>query len=152
MTTLDLHDIDEAGRSASGDAAAVAALWAGVRLAVVDVETLTDGDELRVVSVGVVTARAGLVRGKWQTLVNPGVSVDAGSAGVHRLTDEHLEGEPSFAEIADIVRGALTPSPGELLVFVAHNVGFDAGVLRAEYERIDEELPELPILDTGGSG
>ena len=150
MTAFDVYDIDEHDRSASSDAAAVAALWAGVRLAVVDVETLTDGDELRVVSVGVVTARAGLVRGKWQTLVNPGVSVDAVSAGIHRLTDEHLDGEPSFADIADILRGALTPSPGELLVFVAHNVGFDAGVLRAEYERNEEELPELSILDTGG--
>jgi DNA polymerase III epsilon subunit-like protein len=150
VTALDVHDIDEESRSSSSDAAAVAALWTGVRLAVVDVETLTDGDELRVVSVGVVTARAGLVRGKWQTLVNPGVSVDALSAGIHRLTDEHLDGEPSFADIAEILRGALTPSPGELLVFVAHNVGFDAGVLRAEYERIDEELPELPVLDTAG--
>lgn len=150
MTTLDVHDFDRDDRSPSSDAAAVAALWVGVRLAVVDVETVTFDDELRVVSVGVVTARAGLVRGKWQTLVNPGVPVDTISAGIHGLTDEHLDGEPSFSDIAEILRGALTSSPDELLVFVAHNVGFDAGLLRAEYKRIGEELPELPILDTGG--
>ncbi|QYG94490.1 3'-5' exonuclease [Iamia sp. SCSIO 61187] len=136
--------------AASSDAAAVAALWAGVRLAVVDVETVTDGNELRVVSVGVVTARAGLVRGKWQTLVDPDMAVDAGSAQFHRLTEEHLHGEPSFAAIADNLRGALTAADDEQLVFVAHNVGFDAGVLRAEYQRIGQQLPELPILDTGG--
>lgn len=150
MSALDLHDTDAHDHSASADAAAVAALWTGVRLAVVDVETVTDGNDLRAVSVGVVTARAGLVRGKWQTLINPDMPVDAGSGRIHGLTDEHLDGEPGFAAIADVLRGALTPTAGEQLIFVSHNVGFDAGVLRAEYERIGERLPELRILDTGG--
>lgn len=29
---------------------------------------------------------------------------------------------------------------------VAHNAGFDVGVLRREYARLGQELPDLPVL------
>jgi len=149
---FDVHD-HEPGASGLGehaDAAAVARLWAGVRLAVVDTETVVHDGEIRVVSLAVVTCRAGLVRGKWQTLVNADVPVDPDSARIHGLTDEHLAGEPSFAEIADTLQALLTAPEGETLVFVAHYANFDAGVLRSEFERIGEQIPDLPILDTAG--
>lgn len=146
---LDAHAAGaEAGPIA--DAAAIAGLWGAVRLVVIDTETVTAGSDLRVVSVAVVTCRGGFVRGKWQTLINAGVPVDPDSARVHGLTDEHLAGEPSFDDVADVIRGALTPGDGEQLVFVAHNVNFDAGVLREEFARLGEDIPELPILDTAG--
>lgn len=154
MTAFDLHvhDHDDGpdGFGAHADAAAVARLWAGVRLAVVDTETIVHDGEFRVVSVAVVTCRAGLVRGKWQTLVNAEAPVDPDSARIHGLTDEHLAGEPSFVDIADTLRAALTPADGETLVFVAHSARFDASVLRAEFDRIGDQIPDLPILDTRG--
>ena len=146
---LDAHELPRTV-TAHGDAAAIEALWAGVRLAVIDTETVTYDDEFRVVSVAVVTCRGGLVRGKWQTLVDAGVPVDAESNRVHGLTDEHLAGEPPFAQVADVLRAALTPADGETLVFVAHNVNFDASVLRSEYDRIGEQIPDLAVLDTSG--
>lgn len=150
MNPLDVHDHEPGGLGAHADAAAVARLWAGVRLVVVDTETVIADGEVRVVSVAVVTCRAGLVRGKWQALVNADVPVDPDSARIHGLTDEHLAGEPSFAEVADTLRSALTAADGETVVFVAHYAAFDAGVLRAEFERIGQDIPDLAILDTAG--
>lgn len=149
MTDLDAHGVS-ATVGPIADTAAIAALWGDTRLVVIDTETITAGDDLRVVSIAAVTCRGGYVRGKWQTLINAGVPVDPDSARVHGLTDEHLAGEPSFDEVADIIRGALTPAEGEQLIFVAHNVNFDAGVLREEFARLGEDIPELPVIDTAG--
>jgi DNA polymerase III subunit epsilon len=136
------HESDRGALGAHAEAAAVARLWAGVRLVVVDTETvIADGERRAVsVSVAVVTCRAGLLRGKWQTLVHADVPVDPDSGRTHGLTDEHFAREPSFAEIADTLRSALTAATGETVVFVAHY----AGVLRAEFERIGEEVSDLP--------
>ncbi|MFP5255566.1 MAG: exonuclease domain-containing protein [Acidimicrobiia bacterium] len=148
MSFTDLHPLAPEDRSARIDAAAVARFWGQARIVVVDVETITNDNDLHAVSVATVIGRAGLVRNAWQTLLNPGLPIDEGSARVHGLTDEHLAGEPSFADVAHIIRGALTPAEDELLIFVAHNAAFDANVLRAEFDRIGETIPELPILDT----
>ena len=147
MTTTVVGD-DAIDPDKEAAAAAVAKLWNNVRLAVVDVETVTHQGEFWAVAVGIVTCRMGTVRGKWQTLIDPGVPIDATSAAIHHLTNDHLVGEPDFAAVADIIRRALTPAPGELLVFVAHNANFDSGVLRHEYERIGQQMPDLRVLDT----
>jgi len=134
------------------DSAGLNALWANVRLVVVDVETTRDGDEFRVVSVGTVTCRGGFVRGKWQSLVDPGVPIDSDSRAIHGLTDDHVQGEPVFADICDQIRDTLTPmNDDELVVFVAHNVNFDAPVLRTEFARVGETMPDLRVLDTSGA-
>ena len=152
MTLLELGGLTTAdSEGLVPGAASIAALWSNVRLAVIDTETIVDGDNFRVVSVAVVTCRAGTVRGKWQTLVNPGVPVDDESFQIHKLSDDHLAGEPAFADVAEVLRNVLQPADDdELVVFVAHKVGFDAGVLRHEYDLLGETLPELRVLDTGG--
>ncbi len=116
----------------------------------VDTETVLDGDELRLVSLGVVTCRSGLVRGKWQSLVNPGVPVDEDSARVHGLTEDHLAGEPVFADVAPTLLAALQPRGEETVVFVSHNVSFDVTVLRGELKRLGTDLPDISVLDTMG--
>lgn len=133
------------------DEAGLAALWSNVRLVVVDVETTGKDSGFRVVSLGVVTCRTGFVRGKWQTLIDPGVPIDADTRAIHGLTDEHVRGEPAFADIADQLRASLTPSnEDELVVFVSHNVNFDAPVLRNEFDRLSEVMPDIRVLDTFG--
>lgn len=124
-------------------------IWAGVRIAVVDVETATDADARQhIVSIGVVTVKGGRITGRWSSLVNPGVPIDEFSHNIHHLTDADVASAPDFAGIAGTVRSLLTAGDGELLVFAGHNVAFDASVLRWEYKRIDEKVPELPVLDT----
>jgi len=132
---------------------AIAALWGGVRLVVIDTETTRSpggGGPLRVVSVAAVTCRGGTVRGKWQTLVNPQVPIDRESRAIHGIADEHLIGEPIFADVAGLLLPLLTPKDGERLVLCAHNAGFDVSVLRHELELVGLELPDLPVLDTMG--
>jgi DNA polymerase III epsilon subunit-like protein len=135
------------------DQVAIAALWGGVRLVVIDTETTRSpggGGLLRVVSIAAVTCRGGTVRGKWQTLVNPQVPIDRESRAIHGIADEHLVGEPIFADVAGLLMPLLSPRDGEKLVLCAHNVGFDVGVLRHELELVGLEMPNLPVLDMMG--
>lgn len=138
--------------TAGPDRATVAALWGGVRIVVIDLETtsVAGGGSPRAVSIGAVTCRLGTVRGKWQTLVDPQVPIAPGSRRIHGITDDHLIGEPTFAEVAPAVLDLLTQADGECLVVAGHNVRFDVSVLRHELQRIDLDLPELPTIDTGG--
>jgi DNA polymerase III epsilon subunit-like protein len=130
---------------------AVATLWAGLRVVVVDTETCVNpAGGLRIVSFAAVTCRAGSVRGKWQTLINPGTPIDRNSQRIHGVTDDHVDGEPAFIDVGASIVSQLTPADGEQVVFVAHNVGFDVGVLRAELEAAGLHLPTLPVIDTMG--
>lgn len=134
-------------------AATQAALWAQLRLVVIDVETTMADDGLHVVEVAVVTCRAGRRTSTWVTRVNPGVAVDARSQAVHGITDEDLADEPTFAAVAPELVRRLRGVEGETVVVVAHNAGFDVSVLRREFARArlqDDlaDLPDLPLLDT----
>jgi DNA polymerase-3 subunit epsilon len=97
--------------------------------AVVDVETtgMRAGAGDRVIEVAVVVVQ-GVRRDRVvDTLVNPGRPVPRPVVEVTRITDGELRGAPSFAEVADQVRGALSGR-----VFVAHNVRFDWAFLASE--------------------
>jgi len=132
-------------------ARAAARLWAGLRLVVLDVETTYDRvTGHRIVSVAAVTCRNGGLRARVQTLVNPGVAISDKTRRIHGLTDEHVAGEQSFADVAPLFLPLLTPVDGEQLVLVAHNVHFDIPVLRAELERAGLQIPDVAVLDTMG--
>lgn len=126
-------------------------LWSGLRLVVIDVETtVRKGDKHRIVSIAAVTCRAGGIRGRWQTLVNPGVPISKHTTRIHGITDEHVAGEPAFPDIATAVLALLSAQPGERLVVVAHQVNFDIPVLRHELDLAGHPIPDLPVLDTMG--
>lgn len=129
------------------------ALWAGLRLAVVDVETTWQRDAgTKVVSIAVVTCRSGRQQGRWSSYVNPGpdVSISAKSTQIHGLRDEDVAGAPLFADIAGTVLSALEPLPGETLVVVAHNTAYDIPIIRGELTAAGATMPEAPVLDTMG--
>lgn len=144
--SLDDHD----HRSASLAAAGLTALWAGLRLVVIDTETTRSPDRrpLRVVAVARVTCRSGTVRSAWNTLVNPGVPIDSFSQSIHGITDEHVDGEPGFAAVAPLLLASFDAVGGEQVVVVGHNIGFDIAVLRHELQLLGQDLPDLPVLDT----
>lgn len=75
------------------------------------------------------------------TLLNPGV--DPGPTHVHGLTEEMLQGQPTFADIVDHLVELLA---GRTLV--AHNVGFDYAFLAAEAELVNRELPTDTVMCT----
>ncbi len=131
-------------------AARTTALWAGIRLVVIDLETATpkDGGPRRAVAVAHVICRDGSVRAGSHYLINPGIPIDAKSQSIHHITDDHVAGEASFADLAHVILGAFESHAGEEPIVVAHNVGFDVGVLRTECALAGVELPELRTLDT----
>lgn len=138
--------------TAVSDKVATAALWGGVRIVVLDTETTNapGGGSQRVISIGAVTCRAGTLRGKWQTLINPEVPIARESRRIHGITDEHLVGEPIFADVAGLLLPLLTPVDGERLVIAAHNVRFDISCLRHELQLIGQDIPVVPLIDTMG--
>lgn len=83
-------------------------------VAVVTVEA--EGDELRV--------------SEWASLVNPGVPIPSEIQWLTGISNEMVRTAPSFAALAGDLAARLHDS-----VFVAHNVRFDYGFLRAEFAR-----------------
>lgn len=115
-------------------------------LAFVDIET-TGGSPLnsRVLELGVVRVEGGRVVGELRTLVDAGEPVPGWITGLTGIKTDDLAGAPSFREVADELSELL-----EGAVFVAHNVSFDYGFLRAEFERhrVDGWPYERPVLLT----
>lgn len=99
--------------------------------AVVDLETtgLSPGRNDRIVEIGVILLDAdGTVRNEWSTVVNP--ERDLGPTHVHGIYGRHAKAAPRFSDISDELIDVLD---GRTLV--AHNAGFDARFLAAEWAR-----------------
>ena len=101
--------------------------------AVVDVEAtgsrVNGGD--RVMEVGIVHVRGETCETAIDTLVNPQRPVSPFVTRLTGLSWSHLHEAPTFADIAEGVRGAL-----EGRVFVAHNSRFDFRFLSSEFRRL----------------
>ena len=112
--------------------------------AVVDLETtgFDPWPEHRAVEVAVVRLTpGGSVVAEFDTLIDPGRAVDA--TEIHGITDAMLHHAPPFAEIAGEVAALL-----EGAIVVAHNVLFDVGFLRGEFQHAGCTLPPVAALCT----
>ncbi|RKT51781.1 exonuclease domain-containing protein [Saccharothrix australiensis] len=104
--------------------------------AVVDVETtgFAAGRSDRIVEVAVVHVdELGRRTGEWCTLLNPGR--DLGPQHVHRISAADVWDAPTFARAAGALARRLAGR-----VLVAHNLGFDARFLAAEFGRLGVDL------------
>jgi DNA polymerase III epsilon subunit-like protein len=129
--------------------AAQAALWAELRLVVVDTETLVGSDRRhRLIEVAVVTCRNGAAKSSWSARANPGEPVDEATRRIHGITTDELADEPAFDAIEPELTRRLRGIEGENVVLVAHNARSDIAVLRHEYKLAGVPLPELPVLET----
>lgn len=135
-------------RSAPDNRVALGALWAGLRLVVIDVETCQAADGDHIVSFAAVTCRNARITSTFAVPVNPGVPIDANTMKVHGITDDHVADEARFGSWEPRLSALLTPKDGERLVLVAHNVGFDVSRLHREYDRLGLLLPDVEILDS----
>ncbi|MCP5328928.1 MAG: hypothetical protein H7A18_10510 [Sinobacteraceae bacterium] len=100
-------------------------------LAFVDVET-TGGhaDRHRITEIAIVAMQGGEVEWEWNSLVAPGVSIPSAIQALTRITNEMVADAPRFEDLAP---GILERLAGR--VFVAHNVRFDYGFMRAALRR-----------------
>jgi DNA polymerase-3 subunit epsilon len=78
---------------------------------------------------------------QFHVYLNPEREIDAGAAAVHGLTNERLQDEPKFAEIAADFLAFIDGA--ELII---HNAPFDIGFLNAELARMN--LPPLQNVVT----
>lgn len=96
----------------------------------VDLETTgSSAAEHRITEIGLVEVSGGEVA-TWSTLIDPQQSIPPFIQQLTGITPAMVRGQPKFAEIAPELFARLE---GKLLI--AHNVGFDYGFLRAEFER-----------------
>ena len=110
---------------------------------VVDLETTGGRPEYhRVTEIGALKIRDGKVVDTFETLLDPGRRIPPKITQLTGITNEMVEGKPSFAEIADDFHTFV----GEA-IFVAHSVNFDYGFLRREFERVGREF-RRPTLCT----
>jgi DNA polymerase-3 subunit epsilon len=85
----------------------------------------------RITDIAIIRVEKGKVVKRYETLINPGVSLPPYIKRITGLTDEDIAGAPSFEEVALEIEGILKGA-----VFVAHNVAFDYSFLQSEFRRI----------------
>lgn len=109
--------------------------------AVIDIET-TGGraGSHRITEIGIAKVIGDQVIDTWQTLLNPQRHIPRNITHLTGIDNDMVADAPLFVEIADKLREYLAGC-----VFVAHNVNFDYGFIRAEYERIEQgfRMPKL---------
>jgi len=100
---------------------------------VVDIET-TGGRKggNAITEIAVVHVRNQEIIGQWSSLVNPQRHVPAHITQLTGIDNAMVAKAPIFAEIADELEQQL-----EGTIFVAHNVGFDYGFIKAAYESLN---------------
>ncbi|MCV2883367.1 exonuclease domain-containing protein [Aestuariibacter sp. AA17] len=111
--------------------------------AVVDIET-TGGRaaQHRITEIGIVHVVNGKKVSEWQTLINPQRHIPKHITELTGIDNAMVANAPRFADIADTLQAQLKDC-----VFVAHNVNFDFGFIKQEYERLN--LPfRMPKLCT----
>jgi DNA polymerase-3 subunit epsilon len=106
-------------------------------LVFVDLET-TGGNAAhhRIIEIGIVRLRDGVVIEEWSTLVNPECVIPPYIESFTGICNDMVGSAPRFADIGRVVLDKLKPAT-VAPVFVAHNARFDYGFLRAEFRRAD---------------
>lgn len=111
--------------------------------AVVDVETTGGtGEQDRITEIAIVKVQHGQVISRFSSLVNPQRQIPAFITRLTGISQAMVATAPCFSEIAQEVQQQL-----ESCIFVAHNVRFDYGFVRAELQRAGLRL-QLPQLCT----
>jgi DNA polymerase-3 subunit epsilon len=104
--------------------------------AVIDIET-TGGraQHHRITEVGIVKMVGGEVVAQWQSLINPQRRIPQNITSLTGIDNDMVAQAPLFAEVADDI-DAFT----EGCVFVAHNVNFDYGFIKEEFNRLERHF------------
>jgi DNA polymerase-3 subunit epsilon len=104
--------------------------------AVIDIET-TGGkaQHHRITEVGIVKMIGGEVVAQWQSLINPQRRIPHNITSLTGIDNDMVAEAPLFAEVADDI-DEFTQG----CVFVAHNVNFDYGFIKEEFNRLERHF------------
>jgi DNA polymerase-3 subunit epsilon len=106
----------------------------------IDFET-ANGASASPCAVGLVKVAEGKIVDTFSTLIKPPYPNDwfaTGNIGVHGIRPEDVLDAPSWAEALEQMLGFIGTDD-----LIAHNAGFDMGVLKASAALIEYELPDL---------
>lgn len=81
----------------------------------------------------------GKVTAKYETLIKPPIKISDEITKITSITNDSLEGAPSFAAALEIIKASLAGCD----VLIAHNLPFDRSLLMFELARMKIEI-ELP--------
>lgn len=130
-------------RAAAGAAGRELSVLAEIPFVAFDTETTGLHATDRLVELGAVRFRAGVVVGEWATLVNPGGPIPPDAIAVHGISDGDVAGAAPAREVLPVFLGFI-----EGAALVAHNAPFDVRVMALELLRAGLPLPDNPVLDT----
>jgi DNA polymerase III epsilon subunit family exonuclease len=120
-----------------------------LRLAFLDVETTGTSPRFndRITEVGIRVIEGGQVVEDFQQLVNPARRIPTSVVALTGITQEMVDAAPVFEEIEFGIARRLRGS-----VVIGHNVRFDLGFIKAEFDRTSTRFDELvdcsSVLDT----
>ncbi|MFT6406987.1 MAG: DNA polymerase-3 subunit epsilon [Arenicella sp.] len=137
-------------RSAGIDVGLTQVEWASnpeQTYAVVDIET-TGGRKggNAITEIAVVQVRNHEVVSEWSTLVNPQRHIPSHITRLTGIDNAMVASAPTFSEIADQLEQQL-----EGAIFVAHNVGFDYGFIKAAFESINRSFKKPKFCTVSNS-
>lgn len=111
-----------------------------VTFSVVDVETTGIRPTFeRIIEIGIVRYKDGKILDSFQSFVNPGRTIPQFIVGYTGISDDMVEDAPFFEEIAQQLRDIFSGT-----VICGHNLQFDMGFLRAEFQRASLPTP-VPV-------
>lgn len=117
----------------------------GARFAAVDVETTGFSAHRgeRICEIAIVDFTAERVENRFCTVINPERDIPWRISQVHGIDNRLARKAPTFEQIAGTLAYLLK---GRILI--AHNAGFDAGFIKAEFERlgVPTEIPRICTL------
>ena len=111
------------------------------KLIVLDTETtgLEVDQGHRVVDIGAIVLKDRKKTNEYfQSYVNPERLIDREAQEIHGISNEQLEKEPKFSEIAESFLEFVQDS-----VLIIHNAPFDLGFLNTELQRASSNYPKL---------
>jgi DNA polymerase-3 subunit epsilon len=89
----------------------------------------------RITEIALIRFENGVETDRWETLVNPGVSIPPFISRLTGITNEMVREAPHFEDVAGKLYSYI-----EGAILVAHNVRFDHGFLKSEFKRLGAVL------------
>lgn len=111
---------------------------------VIDTETTGVTNSARIVEIAAVKVVHGKMQDPRSMLINPGEPIPEEAAAIHGISDDMVEGKPTFADVAEKLRKYCNG-----FTLCAYNAPFDKRMLCLEHERaeLDDEWLEDMWLD-----
>ncbi len=113
---------------------------------VIDVETTgANSVKNRLIEIACVQTQAGQILSKYSTLINPHQFIPIFIQKMTGIRNESVFKAPEPKEVLPVVKEIMLDGSN---IFVAHNASFDYAFVKASFQRIGTNMPEIPKLCT----